>query len=201
MLSSFLLILLCSAQQVCCLGFFCEISRHLTAAGCTFSLCERALLTLFKCNRWSGFSYCTHTGNSRLSWYVVACYYDSPTCENELIQSLHSTKSSNKSVCLCGSCLSKDCSGRNCTVYWETKQNTHLWFSFVTILTWTYWNQQLLAGWFYMLLKLSCSNQHAFHLFHVQESWYLKKNSGISLLLYSDYINLIENQWLANFWG
>lgn len=34
--------------------------------------------------------------------------------------------------------------------------------SFVTVLSWMYWNEQLLGGWFYMLLKLSYNNQYAF---------------------------------------
>lgn len=67
-------------------------------------------------------------------------------------------------VCVCveGSHLPKDCSGRNfnCTVYWE--KNTKSVISFVTTLTWMYWNQQRLGEWFYMLLKLRYSNQYAF---------------------------------------
>lgn len=48
------------------------------------------------------------------------------------------------------------------TVQYIGKKTTKSMIFFVTTLTWMYWNQQLLGEWFYMLLKLSYSNQYAF---------------------------------------
>lgn len=100
-------------------------------------------------------AFSTYTGNSILSWYVLACYHVSSTCENELFQPLPSTQ------CVEGSHLCKDCSGRNCLAYWE-KNITKSVIPFVMTLTWMDWNQQFLGEWFYMLLRLSYSKQYVF---------------------------------------
>lgn len=107
------------------------------------------------------FLYCTHTGNSILNCYALACYSVTSTWENELPQFLHSTRSHNKStfVWKVVSCLGIVLEETNCTVYW--KKTTKSMTSFVTALSWMYWNEQLLGDWFYMLLKLSYNNQYA----------------------------------------
>lgn len=73
------------------------------------------------------FLYCTHTGNSILNCYALACYSVTSTWENELPQFLHSTRSHNKStfVWKVVSCLGIVLEETNCTVYWKKPQN--LW--------------------------------------------------------------------------
>lgn len=87
------------------------------------------------------FLHCTHTGSSIFNCYVLACYCVSSTCENELTQSLHSTRSHNKIMFVWKvvSCHGIVLEETNCTVYWK-KYKIYDFFCYSTelnVLKWT----------------------------------------------------------------